>query len=189
MGSVRQLSVRVTLILLIAFSATGPAVAQSRFDTAALRLALRGIEPTPATRQAEDGWRRVLGLAPGTRVSIRTDRGAVLSGAFVSADATSVTFTRAGSSTAETVRRTELVEVQVQRPRRGSILGAVALGAAGVFVGVGSAIYLAERDCGGNCTDEKFLIGASLVGLPVGGAWLGYRAFSRGGTETIYARP
>ena len=80
MRSVRQLSMRFTLIFLMAFCASGPALAQSRFDAAALRLALRGIEPPPATRQAEDGWRRVLGLAPGTRVSIRTDGGVRLSG-------------------------------------------------------------------------------------------------------------
>jgi hypothetical protein len=36
------------------------------------------------------------------------------------------------------------------------------------------APYFAMKPCGGSCGDERFLFAASLVGLPVGGALLGY---------------
>jgi hypothetical protein len=57
--------------------------------------------------------------------------------------------------------------------KRGAI-GAVIGAAAGVLLGVGLAIGYATRDCGSSCTDERVMIGVSLVGIPVAGGLAGY---------------
>jgi hypothetical protein len=57
--------------------------------------------------------------------------------------------------------------------KRGAI-GAVIGAAAGVLLGVGLAINYATRDCGSSCTDERAMIGVSLVGIPVAGGLAGY---------------
>jgi hypothetical protein len=57
--------------------------------------------------------------------------------------------------------------------KRGAI-GAVIGAAAGVLLGVGLAVGYATRDCGSSCTDERAMIGVSLVGIPVAGGLAGY---------------
>jgi hypothetical protein len=81
------------------------------------------------------------------------------------------------------IPRTDVNEIRQWTGRRGSLLGAV-IGAAGGFVlGYASAIALADKPCGGSCADEKILIGASLVGMPIAGGLLGYRL--PGGNRTL----
>ena len=50
------------------------------------------------------------------------------------------------------------------------------------------ALNVAFRDCGGNCSDERLLMGAALVGTPVAGGFLGYHAFART-NQVVYRRP
>jgi hypothetical protein len=58
------------------------------------------------------------------------------------------------------------------------------IGAAGGFaLGFASAVALADKQCGGSCADERMLIGASLVGMPIAGGLLGYRL--PGGNRTL----
>jgi len=83
------------------------------------------------------------------------------------------------------IPRTDVSEIRQWTGRRGSLLGAV-IGAAGGFaLGYVSAVALAQSDkpCGGSCADEKILIGASLVGMPIAGGLLGYRL--PGGNRTL----
>jgi hypothetical protein len=90
------------------------------------------------------------------------------------------------------IPRTDVSEIRQWTGRRGSLLGAV-IGAAGGFaLGYVSAVALAQSDkpCGGSCADEKTLIGASLVGMPIAGGLLGYRLPGGNRTlTTIYLKP
>ena len=76
------------------------------------------------------------------------------------------------------VRKAEAphAEVQPSAPRRTKrgVIGAVVGAAAGAVLGVGLAIGYATRDCGGSCSDEKAMIGVSLIGIPIAGGLAGY---------------
>jgi hypothetical protein len=41
-------------------------------------------------------------------------------------------------------------------------------------LGVGLAIEYATRDCGSSCSDERAMIGVSLIGIPIAGGLAGY---------------
>jgi hypothetical protein len=88
------------------------------------------------------------------------------------------------------IPRDEVLEIKQRTGGRGSWLGAVIGTGAGVLLGVGSAITLATRQCGGSCDDEKFLIGLSIAGLPIAGGLAGYYLPKASRTlTTIYRRP
>ena len=88
------------------------------------------------------------------------------------------------------ILRTDVSEIRQWTGRRGSLLGAVIGAAGGLALGYVSAIGLAYKQCGGSCADEKILIGASLVGMPIAGGLLGYRLPGGNRTlTTIYLRP
>ena len=70
--------------------------------------------------------------------------------------------------------------VQVSRyERRGSGWGALAGGLGGFLVGLRVGAPLAFKQCGSTCNDEKFLMGLSLIGIPIGGGFLGYQVAHR----------
>lgn len=96
----------------------------------------------------------------------------------------------APSRTTLRIPRTDVNEVRQWIGRRGSRRGAI-IGAAGGFaLGVVSALSLSYRQCGGSCADERVLIGASLVGMPIAGGFLGYRLPGGHRTlTTIYLKP
>ena len=88
------------------------------------------------------------------------------------------------------IPRTDVSEIRQSTGRRGSLLGAV-IGAAGGFaLGFVSAVALADKPCGGSCADERILVGAALVGMPIAGGLLGYRLPGGNRTlTTIYLKP
>jgi LPXTG-motif cell wall-anchored protein len=45
---------------------------------------------------------------------------------------------------------------------------------------------IAFSPCGGSCTDEKAMLGATIVGLPVGLGVAGYYGFGRKKSHVIY---
>ncbi len=94
------------------------------------------------------------------------------------------------SSTTLLIPRTDVREIRQWIGPRGSRLGAI-IGAAGGFaLGFTTALSLSYKQCGGSCADERILIGASLVGMPVAGGFLGYRLFGHRRTlKTIYVKP
>ena len=67
----------------------------------------------------------------------------------------------------------------VARPSRGTVIGAIVGAAVGAVAGVATSVNLAMKQCGSTCADEKALIGVSLVGMPVAGAFLGAKLFGR----------
>jgi hypothetical protein len=110
-------------------------------------------------------------------------------GRLVSVDDATLTVIASGSPGATLViPRTDITEVRQQSGRRRSPVGAVIGVLAGGALGIWSAGHLAYRQCGGSCEDEKLLIGAALVGLPIAGGVVGYRLGERQLT-TIYLKP
>jgi hypothetical protein len=72
---------------------------------------------------------------------------------------------------------------------RGSV-GAISGGAAaGVLLGLASFMGLAFKQCGGSCSDEELLMGASLFGFPVLGGSLGYWATRHEVERVVYRAP
>jgi hypothetical protein len=63
--------------------------------------------------------------------------------------------------------------VAARNSKRG-VIGAVIGAAAGAVLGVGLAIEYATRDCGSSCSDERAMIGVSLIGIPIAGGLAGY---------------
>ena len=64
-------------------------------------------------------------------------------------------------------------------PSKGAVIGGIVGGVVGAVAGVATSAHLAMRQCGSTCTDEKVLIGVSLVGMPLAGAFLGAKLFGR----------
>ena len=94
------------------------------------------------------------------------------------------------SRTTLRIARADVDEVSQWIGRRGSTVGAVIGAAAGFVAGALVAQQLAFKQCGRSCSDEKFLIGLSLVGTPIAGGFLGYRLpGDRRTLTTIYVRP
>jgi len=93
------------------------------------------------------------------------------------------------SDVVKRIPRPEIVVSTTPPQRRGSLIG-TAIGAGGGFVlGFVSALHLAYKQCNGSCSDEKALMGLSLVGLPIAGGMLGYRANPRTTQDVIYRVP
>ena len=71
------------------------------------------------------------------------------------------------------------VVATVARPSKGAVIGGILGAAVGAVAGVATSVNLGMKQCGGSCADEKALIGLSLVGMPVVGAYLGAKLFGR----------
>jgi len=71
----------------------------------------------------------------------------------------------------------------------GSASWAAAGAAAGIALGLMSTVRIVFSPCGGSCSDEKALIGLSLVGLPVLGGVLGYKAGGHDVERIFYRAP
>ena len=90
------------------------------------------------------------------------------------------------SDVVKQIPRPEIAAIMMPPQRRGSLVGA-AIGAGGGFVlGYVSALHLAYKQCNGSCSDERALMGLSLVGLPIAGGWLGYQGNPRTTQDVIY---
>jgi hypothetical protein len=75
----------------------------------------------------------------------------------------------------QTIPRSAVREIRLERTR-GSKVGAAVGAAAGIVAGLLTAPYWMMKQCNGSCGDEQFMLGVSLVGLPVAGALVGYMA-------------
>ncbi|MCC7009721.1 MAG: hypothetical protein IT184_13005 [Acidobacteria bacterium] len=159
-------------------------------------LAARRALRNPAVPVAEldraqrpAGWDYVQGLQHGDEVRVTLTAGEDVVGRFVSADQAGLVLVPGGQGAARTILRDDVAVVAARGPSRGSKIGALAGAGIGAFAGFVAALHLGYKDCGGDCSDERVLIGASVVGVPVAAGWLGYRLFARpGDLKTIYRR-
>jgi hypothetical protein len=83
----------------------------------------------------------------------------------------------------QTIPRSAVREIRLERTR-GSKIGAAVGATAGTVAGLLTAPYWMMKQCNGSCGDEQFMLGASLVGLPVAGALVGY--WPRGEEVVVY---
>lgn len=87
-----------------------------------------------------------------------------------------------------TLPRASVVEVKLRTGSQKSKLGAVTGVVLGAVAALGVIVLIANKDCGGNCSDESLLAIGSLVGLPlVGGIGL-YEAAATPIFTTVYRR-
>lgn len=73
----------------------------------------------------------------------------------------------------QTIPRGGVREIRMERTG-GSKVGAAVGATAGIVAGLLTAPYWMMKPCGGSCSDEQFMLGVSLVGLPIAGALVGY---------------
>jgi hypothetical protein len=190
-----NLSLALFILLLAggtAAMAQGLGPARPVFTRQTLAAALSRVTPTIAAPQdPSDDWSRlrqrleseIVLFAPG--LAGRRCR-------LVAVEDAALTIVDLESPTGAELRilRADVSEVRQWTGRRGSPLGAVIGATIGIVAGSALALELAFKQCGESCADEKFLIGVSLVGLPIAGGFLGYRL--PGGNRkltTIYFRP
>jgi hypothetical protein len=83
----------------------------------------------------------------------------------------------------QTIPRSAVREIRLER-KRGSKVGAAVGATAGIVAGLLTAPYWMMKQCNGSCSDEQFMVGVSLVGLPVAGALVGY--MPRGEEVVVY---
>jgi hypothetical protein len=82
------------------------------------------------------------------------------------------------------VARDEIAEIK--RRTRGSLPGALAGLGGGFALGYLNFVRLIYKPCGGNCNGEMAEMAASLVGLPILGAYLGARYTPHTPWTTVY---
>lgn len=83
----------------------------------------------------------------------------------------------------QTIPRRAVREIRLER-QRGSKVGAAVGATAGIVAGLLTAPYWMMKQCNGSCGDEQFMLGVSLVGLPIAGAVVGY--MPRGEEVVVY---
>jgi hypothetical protein len=169
-----------------------PLGARSIFSKEAL---VRALPPDSSIgeRQVDPrtNWDRVRDLRPSTEILLSTQDASNQRCRFLSADDTAVTVDMEGAGQAAVrVPREDVTQISRWVSHAGSVPGAIVGAGGGLLLGFFTAAGLAYKDCGGGCGDEQFLMGASLVGMPIAGAVLGYML--PGGKReirTIYLKP
>jgi hypothetical protein len=173
-------------------NAQEPVGTRSLFSSEALLRALPSDNPSSGRQlDPRTNWARVRELRPSTQIFLTARGASARKCRLLAADDASVTVEDLDTAGPPLiVARDDVMKVSRWVGRQGSIAGA-ALGAGGGFLlGLYTATALAHKQCGTGCGDEGILIGLSLVGMPIGGAMLGYRVHS-GNRElrTIYLKP
>ena len=173
--------ISITLSLLLIAPVTALAQPDDSLRAAALRSAtnLALTAPSASDQEGGDDWAKVRRLEPGSQVRVTLRDGAVREGRL-----DSVLDDRIVISPGSTLQR-ESID-RVERRTRGSIVGGIVGAAAGAFLGVFTAAHLAFRQCEESCADEKLLMGASLIGMPVAGGYLGAKFAPRRAWTTVY---
>jgi hypothetical protein len=173
-------------------NAQEPLGTRSLFSSEALLRALPPDSPSSGRQlDPRSSWAQVRDLRPSTQIFLTARGASPRKCRLLAADDASVTVEDLETSGPPlTVARDDVIKVSRWVGRDGSVAGA-AIGAGGGFLlGLLSTVALAEKTCGGGCGGEQFLMVASLVGMPIVGAMLGYKV--PGGNRelrTIYLKP
>jgi hypothetical protein len=154
---------------------------------------LEGSVSREATRLAREsagdadrsGWRTVRLLEPGSKIVI-TSADKTITGAFVSADDTTLAVNRDGTVLHLRVDDVQMVE---RRVRRGSAVAAVFGTLGGIWLGSAMAYGVAESSrCHSRCGVEIFAVWSAIIGVPILGGYGAWRGSSRLAEEVIYRR-
>jgi len=155
---------------------------------AAVREARRLILTAQDTEQDRQ-WAVIRTLRPGTPIVIATDVFTNARVLFSNADASTLTIRLSQSGSEQTIARAAIREIDVITTTssvHGPVIGAVGGFLAGMYAFAG--IALSDKPCG-DCTVEKVGAWSLLLGLPIGGAVLGYQATRRTTQKVLYRAP
>jgi hypothetical protein len=194
MGRILITSVAVCCIAVESIKAQEPASAGALFSRAAL---LRALPPDTSYRVGQldprTNWARVRELRAPVEIFLTAADGSTRRYRFVSADDVSVTVVDPEGSGRQGVRiaRSDVAQVRQIVGHQGSVAGAALGAGGGLALGFFTATMIAYKPCGVSCDGEGFLMGLSLVGMPIGGAVLGYSLLPGGHRDfsTIYLKP
>jgi hypothetical protein len=144
----------------------------------AFALSTGGVIPS----QAVGDWSRVMRLKAGATIRVHTRDGVVKQSKvrLVQNDRLVV----GNKDVITEIPKAAITEIQTE-PRR-SIIGGALGGLAGLIAGLYSAVYLGLKQCGGSCSDEGGMIIGALVGMPIGGAYVGSTIFRSDDWNTVY---
>jgi hypothetical protein len=170
-----------------------PSRTQSMFSNEALVRALPpDSAPGPGQVDSPTRWDRVRTLRRSTEIFVTTRDAHAKKSRFLSADDRSVTVVDVETLGRPTVQiaRDEVMEISCWVCRPGSVAGAIAGAGGGFLLGFVTSVGLANKMCGSSCGDEQVLMAASLIGMPIAGAVLGYGpSAGKRQFRTIYLRP
>jgi hypothetical protein len=142
------------------------------------------------TTAPNQSWDLVRQLQAGEKLEVegRTDKKKV-SGKFVSLSDTELVIERKGKD--ERYMRDEVKNIWRVAPpsRKKKVIFSAIGGGVGAIFGLGIAVGLGLKQCGGSCADEKTGIGAALIGLPVAGVLAGRALAGSGKRALIYSAP
>src|SRR5262245_6215590 len=125
-----------------------------------------------AAQSSLTAWANVEALARETAVDVETRDGRKVRGKVDRATADTLVVlpvpdsTAAGPAQPVILSRAEIREVR-RAPRSGRWWGLGIGAGVGFFLGFLGALTVAFRDCGESCGDERVLVGALLIGVPV----------------------
>jgi hypothetical protein len=152
--------------------------------TEAARLAAVQMKSDISTDADDSAWTGLQKVERGTAVDVLDRTGTVTRGRLAEAD--DVSLTLRDGALINRIARTDVIEVATTEKRSGSPSGAASGAALGILAAVFIAPRIAFSPCYGSCTDEKVMLGATIVGLPVGLGFAGYYGFGRTKPRVIY---
>ena len=172
------------LIVAGSIAPAAPVTSRESLTASAIRLARDIAAEPPAAPQSRKGdWGNVRDLDTGSRVRVTLRSGIFKEGTLAEVDDDRIVVSSSANGRI-VVARTDVAEVS--KPMRRSLVGGVLGTAVGGVLGVGSAVTLAFKQCGGSCNDEKLLLWGSLIALPIAGGYGGARLGAVGRWTTVY---
>ena len=185
-------------LVFVLFAIPSPAASQETgaahrlFTPDAITRSLSDLPVHQAQVDPRADWSRVQRLAASTEILLSARGLSARKCRFVAASETTLTavdLEDAGRPTLQ-MARDDVIEIRRRTGRHVPLLGAVIGTAGGLMLGVGSAVTLSFKQCGGSCSDEKALRGLAIVGLPLAGGLAGYYLPKSGRMlTTIYVKP
>jgi hypothetical protein len=134
--------------------------------------------PMAAQTRENGRWTRVERLEPGARIEVLMQDGRSVTGLFEGTTAEGLVVAVQGGAGLAPAAGSRLDRDDIREIRRAGSSrrwwGAALGGGGGFFAGFIGALNVAVRDCGDSCTDERWIVGALLVAVPVASAVVGY---------------
>lgn len=186
-------SARTLRIVALLWLCTGGGVlAQSPLPQPFAAPALaRAVQTVGSTSPQDRDW-NLLAQHTGRQVEVLAEGAAATVFHLVSADSQGLVVSDQPISRSDarrsTLPRASVVEVKLRTGSQKSKLGAVTGVVLGAVAALGVIVLIANKDCGGNCSDESLLAIGSLVGLPLVGGIALYEAAATPIFTTVYRR-
>jgi hypothetical protein len=151
----------------------------------------RAVQSVGSTSPQDRDW-NLLAQHTGRQVEVLAEGAAATVYHLISADASGLVVSDLPITRSDahriTLPRSGVDEVRLLTGKRKSKLGAVVGTLLGAVAGLGVIVLIANKDCGGNCSDESLLAIGSVVGLPLVGGIALYEVAGTPIFTTVYRR-